>query len=158
MKKVWAVISRCYSAHHVSTQFSGLTLNSFTNPDSPKENYPELKGNGAENKDLVGPLWEAWTTLMAAHSYGYERVNTLLETQLAMLNLLNDNSGNLFLTPADAHHFRKHTDDLLFLYTELAKQADREGLLLWKVVPKHHWLWHLAQSKLLESKAQLLHA
>ena len=69
----------------------------------------------------------------------------MLESLLAMIMILSDNASNLFLSSHDATNFRKHTDELLLSYTELAKQADDERLLLWKVVPKHHWLWHLAQ-------------
>ena len=116
--------------------------------------YPKLKGKGAEIKYVVRAIASAWDHFRHDDTYEYETVRQLLSRQCEVQDILSDHSGNLFLPVAAAERFKKVVDDVLRLYTVLANKADGEGLLLWSVVPKHHWLWHLAsKSALLNPRA-----
>ena len=42
-------------------------------------------------------------------------------------------------------------DSMFKFYTRLANHADAKGDLLWSMVPKFHWLWHLSR------RSQYLH-
>ena len=106
--------------------------------------YPKLKGKGAEIKYAVRAIASAWDHFRHDDTYEYETVRQLLSRQCEAQDILSANSGSLFLPIAAAERFKKVVDDVLRLYTVLANKADGEGLLLWSVVPKHHWLWHLA--------------
>ena len=94
--RVWSIISKYYRENQVSTQFSGLTLNSFTNAEKPHADYPVLKGKGAECKDLVAPLHSVWVQLGNDDFYEYVKVRALMEAQLAAIHLLRQNAKNLF--------------------------------------------------------------
>ena len=88
---------------------------------------------------------DAWVTLRNEHAYESDKAKALLEHLLAMVMILIANSSRILLSAADSTDVRNHTDEVLGLSTALAQHVDDEGFLLWKVVPKHHWLWHLAQ-------------
>ena len=154
MHRIWALVSQYYTAHKVSTQFSNLSLASFTDKDKPRTEYPVLKGRGLAIKDLVGPLCHAWEVFRCGTTYEYEAIKDLLGHQYAMISILKENAGNLFLPDDDGIQFRRHTDQFLNCYTALARQADIDGWYLWKLVPKVHWLWHLAdKSRFLNPRA-----
>ena len=54
------------------------------------------------------------------------------------------------ILPLDvAKRFRNLIHLFLQLYSQLANAADREGVCLFAMVPKHHWLWHLGERSLL---------
>ena len=141
-RKVWMTIVSYYRRESVRTQFTGMSLSSFTNPDRPKADYPSLKGKGAEIKDVVRGVFLAW---QAYGNYQYARVEELLNAQLEMIAILTNNAGLLFLPPEESAQFVDANDRVLKLFSELARQADTDELLLWKLVPKHHWQFHLAQ-------------
>ena len=100
------------------------------------------EGKGAEIKDVVKGVFLAW---QAYGNYQYARIEELLKAQLEMIAILTNNAGLLFLLPEDSAKFVDANDRVLNLFCELARQADTDELLLWKLVPKHHWQFHLAQ-------------
>ena len=51
--------------------------------------------------------------------------------------------GQAFLPPSEASRFRYLIHSLLLEYSRLVNFAVAGGALLWAMVPKHHWLWHL---------------
>ena len=50
-----------------------------------------------------------------------------------------------FLPKDISKTFQLVTDNILNKSSRLANAADRDGRLLFAMVPKFHWLWHLAQ-------------
>ena len=142
MDLVWSLISEYYSSQRVSTQFSSLSLGSFTSPEQPNKDYPVLKGKGAELKDIIGAVLHVWEL---HGSYEYAMVRDLLSRQAAMCNILSANAADLFLSNDQAISFGRHNDALLDLYTQLARKADEAGELLWKMLPKHNWQCHVSQ-------------
>ena len=142
MEQVWDAVSKCYADMRVDCQFSNLTLGSFCNPLRPIDSYPRLKGKGAEIKCLVGPLLHVYS----GHTRHGNRIDTLvvaaLRNQYDLQRTLSDNAYEPFLPEADALLVMERVEDFLRDYSLLANAADEGGLLLFNVVPKHHWLWH----------------
>ena len=145
MSQVWAHISKTYSDRCVKTQFSALSLASFTIVDKPRADYPELKGKGLEVRDLLHPLLDAWKAFRNANTWNFELVEALLEHQLSMVEILHSHRDSLFFPEEVAQRFCELNDQVLEWYTELARRSDAAGMFLWKVVPNHRWQWHWAQ-------------
>ena len=49
----------------------------------------------------------------------------------------------MLLPDADAILMAQHVDNVLVKQSLLANWADKEGHVLFNVVPKHHYLWHM---------------
>ena len=145
MAEVWKVINSYYCSHPGRTEYSNLSLRSFVDQEKPKSTYPKLKGRGAEVRDLAEPLLHAWSHFQHGATWEAEPVKTLLGVLVQLQQLLAEFASDCFLPVAEAQRFKALVDDFLRRYTILANKADEQGLCLWSVVPKHHWLWHLAQ-------------
>ena len=81
MEKIWAHITKYYSAHGTNTQFSALALNSCIDPARAHREYPTLKGKGAEIKDVAPAILDVWVKFRNPHTYEFDRVGRLLEHQ-----------------------------------------------------------------------------
>lgn len=145
MKQLWSFIVGFYSSHQVTTQFSNLSLSSFTDENNPKGSYPKLKGKGAEVQNLVWPMLEAWKHFGGHEAYHFDSVKALLERQLDIQSVLSEWSDCCFLPMDGVRQIQAACDDVLRLYSKLANAADEAGHFLWSVAPKFHWMWHLCQ-------------
>ena len=63
---------------------------------------------------------------------------------LAVQDLIDATSHELFMPPGDVETLRVRVDQFLSAYTKLGRKADAAGDLLWACTPKFHLLWHLA--------------
>ena len=117
----------------------------FTNPDSPDKSYPKLKGRGAEIKELVQPLLFAWEALVNCSDDFNHDVKAILETQIDIQTILHIHRDDTFLPVKVANRLRDCVDRFLSLYQGLAHASDQRKDLLFNLVPKLHWLWHLGQ-------------
>ena len=80
-----------------------------------------------------------------------DRVHALMREQVALQAIFAETSGDPFLPHDDVAKVRACIDNILYLYSLLANSAVARGVLIWNVVPKFHFLWHLGQ------KAQYSH-
>ena len=55
-------------------------------------------------------------------------------------------SGDMYLTTAEADRLLKSVEDFLVLYSALATKAMNDKKLKYSIVNKHHMMWHLAQA------------
>ena len=51
MKKIWDTIQEYYSDNSTATQYTNLSISSFTTEDKALKKFPCLSGKGAEAKD-----------------------------------------------------------------------------------------------------------
>jgi len=137
MNRAWQSIVAYCAEHKVHTQYSKITLNSFTDHESPKRAYPKLKGKGMEVKDLAAPLRHVWGQMRTNSTYEFALVDRLLLHIIKIQETLGLNSHSLFLPLAEAAALQQEIDAFLRVYTLLANKADVESKLLWSVVPKH---------------------
>ena len=143
MHLVWVMVTQRYSDLSTECQFSNLSLSSFCDPEKHSSKYPKLKGRGAEVKDLVAPLLFVWDHFMNKRDKMHCKVRDLLTYQLDIQSILADNAPYPFLPVGAAKNLKQLIDLYLEAYSILAQDADDKEELLWPVVPKHHWLWHL---------------
>ena len=149
IERIWGEIHADYKANRVPTQMSNLKLKSFHNPQKIADEYPRLKAKAAETKDLVAPLCRVWERHMDARDNDHIRIRNMLRKLVELQGILHDHSHLPLLPDDDAHRFRGLIRGFLKDYSLLANSADREQVLLFSVVPKHHWLWHLGERALL---------
>ena len=150
LHKVWTIIAEYYKENGTSCQFSHLQLSLFSEPKAPSRSYPRLSGRGAEVKDICGGVAKAWaTTKDDAVGKIEDRiwilVSAALKHQLAFQKILSDYADDNFLPPMVAKSLMSETLAHLQAYSALVNWADAEKLCLFSMVPKHHWLVHLAQ-------------
>ena len=73
--------------------------------------------------------------------------------QSTLQDIISDHKLDMFFPLETSDHFMANVDAFLHNYTRLANLATRDHELLWNIVPKHHWLWHLSRrSKYLNPK------
>ena len=138
---MWQKVREAYSG--TTAQYTNLTLSMFCDPAKPHADFPQLKGKGAEVKDLVRPLLTTREQCRVDISYEYQTIKDLLTTQVQVQDILSDYSQEMFLPVPVANNLVVLVDNFLHLYTLLANRADRDKELLWSVTPKFHWLFFL---------------
>lgn len=143
LESVWMALVEEYQACGVTNQYTNLGLGSFCDPTKPRAAYPKLKGRGAEIKDLMRPLLATWSKCMDASVPEHKVIEVLLSSQCKAQEILDDYSQDAFLPVAEADAFMGHIDDILKAYSIVARWADVRKVLLFSVVPKFHWYWHL---------------
>ena len=145
MAEIWEQIVDYDRAHDTTCVFSNLKLSSFCDPLKPRANFPKLKGKGAETKHLIAALSSAWDRFANRAGPDYALVRKCLDAQLAVHQVLDDHREDMFIPLAAAARLKKFVDIFLHHYTMLAGNSDAVNELLWSVVPKHHWLYHLSR-------------
>ena len=148
MKAIWTRITSLYKDMDVKCAYSNLTLNSFVNPKSPHNQYPRLKGKGAEIKDLMEPMYAVWQEYKRPsrdEAFMDNLVSKALSTMCQIQGILHYHADDNFLPTTVAEQFRKLVNNFLVDYSKLAHLADSANMLLFNVVPKHHGMWHLGQ-------------
>ena len=137
------ICARCRS-NATATPYGNLTLSSSCNPGSPKEDFPSLKGKGAEVKDLVRPLLEIWCDVRPA--YHFETVRDMLRNEVSIQDILSLHADDVFLPAAEAYRLVVATDNFFALYFMLVNAADLEHRLFWNMTPKFHFFYHWART------------
>ena len=113
-------------------------------PDGKKK-MPKLPGKGAEVKDLVPALLHVWKELSDHSCFQHQLVENMLQAQCVLQGILSEHKDSMRL-PADAcSNMVKYTDVVLVCYSQLANWADQHGHALFNIVPKHHYIWHMAR-------------
>ena len=141
---VWDMVAKFYNENGTTSQFTSLCLTMLHDPTKPKGNYPKLKGRGAEVKGLVPALRHVWERCHNASDEMHSMVLRALVCQCEMQSTIDDYAHEFFFPPEVATSFRAVVDRFLNAYSWLGAAADRNGDLLWSMVPQIHWLWHLA--------------
>ena len=69
----------------------------------------------------------------------------MIENQVELQQILAEHKRECLLPEDAALRFKSLVGDILHDYSVLAHKADLEGLFLWSMTPKWHWLYHLAE-------------
>ena len=144
MALIWGHIVERYRQLGTDAQYSNLDLSSFCDPASPQATYPRLKGSGCEVKDLLLPLQYVWAKYMDDELREHHLIKEMLSHQADIQSILSDFATEPVLPPQVSKDFQLATDLLLKKYVIVAQAADAREELLFSIVPKHHWMWHLA--------------
>ena len=147
--QVWGEVGEIYSGQQTTSQFSHLSLNSFCDTSSPHADFPLLKGKGAEIRHLMPILFVLWQRHMTSDSDYDRHVERLLKHLCKFyeaLNYKNANGNYPFRLPTEVSTtITKSVDALLTHYSHLAVESVKNKVMRWAVVPKHHYMWHLAR-------------
>ena len=105
-------------------------------------------GKGAEIRHLLPILQTIWAK-HARSNVGFEQhVLQLLTRLCSFYRALDYTTGGLYpfhLPKAVAKQMLTDVDACLVHWSLLSRLSVERGLHLWHVVPKHHYLWHLAE-------------
>ena len=77
------------------------------------------------------------------------KILEVLQTLVEMQHILHSHNKEPILPMDVALRFQALVRTFLRAYSLLANSADREGICLFSIVPKHHWLWHMGGRALL---------
>lgn len=142
---VWSLIKDAYTAEGYSTQFTALTLNSFTDPRSPSADYPRLKGRGMEVKCLLGPLLTTFKQLHRKESEDDRDTILIMRMMLDIQDTFDEYIDFNFLPPEQSARVLKLGDQYLETWAILSNRAAERSELLYQTLPKHHCFWHLCE-------------
>ena len=145
---VWQGVREVYREQRTSTQMGNLLIKSFVSPTKWSDEYPRLRAKAAETKDIVYPIFRVWERFRSLRDPDHDRVSLMLRALVDLQAILHDNRHLPMLPIAHALKFRDLVRGFLKDYALLANSADREKASLYALVPKHHWLWHLADRAL----------
>ena len=146
MQRLWELIRSDYRTHRVATQMTSLKLKSFCDPDKIFEAFPELGAKAAETKDLVSTICRIWEIYMDRGAADHRRVLEMMRHLVALQHMLHTHASKPILPLEVARQFHNRVNDFLHCYSLLANSSDREGVLLFSIVPKHHWSTHMVDS------------
>lgn len=153
MRALWTDILEEYQSGSPCKQFTSLVLGSFTRADRPRKDYPRLKGSASEIKWLIGPLKAVWVKYKRPGNRYDNRVLASLNSILAIQDLIDESSHDMFMDIPKVIELRQQIADFLNHLVWLANEVDRPvpnpaslfqpGDKLFTVPPKSHWMWHL---------------
>ena len=142
---LWAECKAFYKARYIRDRFTHMRLSMFCQPSRPFAKFPRLRGKAAEVRQLGAPLLEAWQK-RRGDSVLHRQVEYLMRRSVKLEDMLSDNKELVLYPPALAEEFRRVTEEYLQMYSAVARAYGEAGRMLFDVTPKHHMLWHAADS------------
>ena len=116
----------------------------FINPQSYGGDYPRLKGKGYEIKELGPALSWLWKQRMDHDLLLHKQIALLLDTSVAMDMMLHESSTETWRwSQEESAKFMGHVWRYVRLYATIAHHYLLQGLLLFNVTVKLHYLVHL---------------
>ena len=95
-------------------------------------------------KDVVRPIAHIWEHLKNPKDPFHNRISEVLGHLCSMQAILSDHAKETFLPIDDAIEFRTQVELFVKKYSLLANMADDAKDLLFAMIPKFHFLFHLA--------------
>ena len=121
-------------------------------PTEHDKHFPRLKGRGCEVKSLAFPLLTIWKAKKANTTFD-NKVAESLDAMATLTGILDEFKGDAFFPDDQAQQFLQVTEKFLKTYSWLSVACKRRDLVLFNVVPKMHWMWHMAwRSKFLNPR------
>ena len=105
--------------------------------------YPELTAKASESRHLVKAMVVILRRPEMHSGSEHDDHRLLCYEYLAELYDIIERNG-MFLETADSDRLLVCTERFLLHYNLLATEAMQKGILYWSVVPKFHFLWHIA--------------
>lgn len=142
--RLWTDIQQIYQELGTQNRLHNLKLSMFTDARAPFAAFPCLTSvKAADTRHLVPVVHE----LCKRYVTGEERTQHRLLCAKRLTHfyeVLHMHEGVFLPREASALLF-EHTKILLVHYSWLASDACARGKLNWSIVPKHHFMWHLAE-------------
>ena len=148
MAQVWGAIGDQYRLEGTSSQFSYLSLTSFCDPQKPRADYPLLGGKGAEIRHLLPILRTIWAQYARVPNRFEQHVLQVLIRLADVYVAIGYTENGLYpfhLPTAVSQKMLVDIEACLQHWSLLSRLSLERNIKLWHVVPKHHYLWHLAE-------------
>ena len=126
--------------------FNVLTLNMFVNKKSPNKNFPYLKGKAAEIREIGPALLHVFSAFMDRGNAQHRRMHLALRLSCKMEEIIREHKGCFTLGPEAAADLTKAARDFVQLNTALASHYNQQGLKIFDVTIKFHYLVHAAHN------------
>ena len=123
--------------------YNHLTLGMICSVASPSNSMPCLKGKAGEIKKFGKVLLHLWEMHMD-HSRTHKEIRLVLRLTVRMNDIIDRNAGRFTLPAADANDFKKTTEQYCMLYSKIAKDYARQGMYLFPLTIKFHYMLHIA--------------
>ena len=145
MSQMWLGMKAWLQEQGTRDSFSNLTLSMFWDPSSPKKGFPKLKGKAIEVREFGPCLLEMWKTTMREADYQHRQIRLLLKTSCQIDYMIHDSSSKEYRWPREVYEqFYTLVMNYLRLQSSLAKFYGDQGIFLFDVTIKSHYLAHLA--------------
>ena len=145
MRTIWGRIRDLYAEKAVRTRLVNLTLSMFTEQRAPRRAYPTLSAHAAEARALLPLIVQMCSDLNTGSARDALRLHCGL--CLVRFNATLHAAGR-FLTTEEHTRATEYLWGFLGDYAQLAEMHASRGLLLFKVINKHHHMVHLCQQSL----------
>ncbi len=139
LSRIWNKIKEGYSRSGATCKFNELKRSMFVRPDD----FPSLKGKGAEVKQLAGPLLSAFVCFMDASVEVDRQMRSMLQLANKMEAILELHKDCYKFPLQVAAEFRTATQAFFQLNTALGNKFHYDHVLLFNHTIKFHALLHL---------------
>ena len=142
MSRVWSRIQHHSRELKIRDRYRNMHISMFCIRSRPNFKFPKLKGRAAEIKCLVHPLLLTWCEFMDSTSVVHKQIRLLLQCSARMEDLVYDRKKEYKFAP-DAHaDLMRNCENFLVLSSAVSNHFSGEGIKVFNIVPKHHFLWH----------------
>ena len=146
MQLVWDKCLEYYRANPDSHRYNEIRISMFAGDETAQTTQPKLKGRGAEIKALGPALHAVWQHFVMSHanpSDQDEQIDLGLQTSCLIDKIMHDNKHLYKLPPDTAQQFEVAVWTFLNVQNALGKHYPAQGLKLFIVTPKSHYLAHM---------------
>ena len=144
---LWDKIHAWYSTNRYwgkKSTINSLKLGMFGDQRSPAAHFAFLRGcKAAESRHLVPALHAVFREFCRRGTYPEIHILELLKL-LCKLYENTERDLGFYLSPEQVANVRDAVENLLLQYNLLTQWAIESGRKLFNLVPKHHYVWHLA--------------
>ena len=123
--------------------FGSLSLSMFVDKDHPHMHYPKLKGKAAEVKTFMKPLCQIWQAHRDANMLVHLQIELALKASVALDVIADAHSTAHALSGQELVDFNKELDILLLCFSAAVSHYEGEGLKVFNLTVKAHFLAHL---------------
>ena len=125
-------------------RYTNLTMNMFCNGSDPPSAFPCLKGRAAECRHLGAALLQVWRRHHDASDPQHVQIRMALEASVNAEEILDAHPRDVRFPPDVRAAFQDNIFTYLLLFNSLADFYTAEGLKLFDITVKAHYLAHIA--------------
>ena len=130
--------------HQISERFPKMTPSMFSKSfcTESQRSFPRLKGRAAWVKTLIPALLSVFTYHMDRHNVQHKQVRLALQKLIQIEEILEIHQASTKVPHADADALVKLARDFCLLNSGLARFFHTDGIFLFNVTIKFHYLLH----------------
>lgn len=138
---IWRRSQEIYDALAVPSRLTSLQLSMLNDPSKPHATYPALHAKAADCRHFIPVLAQIALEQHDGSEASSHRVSVL--KHLARFHAICDEEGQ-FMSTGASQDCLVEMEGVLSHYAWLHWTAESAGRLLYNMVPKFHYAWHLA--------------